>query len=155
MLVTCKGCKTKIDRDIAFKVVVNGKNNYYCDQLEYENINLEKESRVKVIDLSYQIIGNTTNTFLMKELGDIAKVHTYTKMSKFLGNYLNEFKKIMSREFPNEYGKIRYFAAVIKNKIGDYKEIIENTEVNNFEFVKVVNYTPTKKKTFAEYINEY
>jgi hypothetical protein len=155
LLVTCKGCKTKIDRDNAFKVVVNGKNNYYCDQLEYENIMLEKESRVKVINLSYEIIGQTTNTFLMKELGDIAKVHTYMKMSKFLGNYLNEFKKILSRDFPNEYAKIRYFAAVIKNKIGDYKEVIENTEVNNFEYVKVVNNTPTKKKTFTEYINEY
>jgi hypothetical protein len=27
--------------------------------------------------------------------------------------------------------------------------------VNNFEYVKVVNNTPTKKKTFTEYINEY
>jgi hypothetical protein len=155
LLVTCKGCKTKIERDIAFKVVVNGKNIYYCDQLEYENIILEKENRLKVIDLSFRIIGNTTNTSLMKELGDIAKIHTYTKMLKFMESNFNELNTIMNRNFTSEYGKIKYYATVIKNKIGDYKEIIENTEVNNFEFVKVVNYTPTKKKTFTEYINEY
>jgi hypothetical protein len=155
LLVNCKGCKTKIDRDNAFKVTVNGKNTYYCNQSEYENIILEKENRLKVIDLSFKILGNTTNTSLMKELGDIAKIHTYTKMLKFIESNLNELNNIMNRNFTSEYGKIKYFSTVIKNKIGDYKEIIEKIEVNNFEFVKVVNYSPTKKKTFTEYINEY
>jgi hypothetical protein len=155
LLVTCKGCKNKIDRDTAYKIVTNGKNTYYCDQLEYENIILEKENRLKVIDLSFRIIGNTTNTSLMKELGDIAKIHTYTKMLKFMENNRNELTIIMNRNFTSEYGKIKYFSTVIKNKIGDFKEIIENNEVNNFEYIKVVKYTPTKKKTFTEYINEY
>jgi hypothetical protein len=155
LLVTCKGCKNKIERDIAFKVVVSGKNNYYCNQTEYENIILEKENRLKVIELAFEIIGHTTNTALMKELGDIAKIHTYTKMLKYMENNINELNKIMSRDFTSEFGKIRYFATIIKNKIGDYKEIIENTDVNNFEFIEVINYTPTKKKTFTDFINEY
>jgi YHS domain-containing protein len=155
LLVTCKGCKKKIDRDAAYKIIINGKNNYYCNQLEYENIKNEKENRLKVIDLSFEIIGYTTNTSLMKELGEIAKVHTYTKMLRFMESNLNELNNIMTRNFTSEYGKIKYFATVIKNKIGDYKELIEKTEVNNFEFIRVMKYTPTKKKTFTDYINEY
>jgi hypothetical protein len=116
---------------------------------------LEKESRVKVIDMSYEIIGNTTNTLVLKEISDIGKTHTYYKLLKFMQSNCYELTKIMNKNNSNEYGKIRYFFTIIKNKIGDYKELIENTEVNNFEYVKVVNYTPTKKKTFTEYINEY
>ena len=31
-LVTCRACKTKIDRDLAFKV---GERSYYCTEKEY------------------------------------------------------------------------------------------------------------------------
>jgi hypothetical protein len=155
LLVTCKGCKNKIDRDLAFKVVVNGKNTYYCNQTEYENIILEKESRVKIIDLSYEIIGNSTNTLILKEISEIGKIHTYYKFLKFMQSNYYELTKIMNKNNSNEYGKIKYFFTIIKNKIGDYKEIIENTDVNNFEFIEVTNYTPTKKKTFTDFINEY
>lgn len=155
MLVTCKACKTKIDRDTAYKVVIKEKNTYYCDAFEYEKINIENESRMKVIDLSFEIIGQTTNTSLMKELTDIAKVHTYAKLLKFMEENIIELDSAMTKEFVHEYAKIRYFSAIIKNQIGDFKEKVEETEVYNVDIVEEVKYTPTKKKSFADFIDEY
>jgi hypothetical protein len=139
-------------------VVVKGKNTYYCNVEEYETINIEKESKNKVIDLAFELVGKTTNTALFKELTDISKVHTYTKMFKFMEENMIDLDVAMSRnDFVHEFAKIRYFAAIIKNQIGDYKEKleVENTEVHGFDFVEEVKYTPTKKKSFADFIDEY
>jgi YHS domain-containing protein len=156
LLVICKGCRNKIDRETAYKVVVKGKNNYYCNVKEYETINTEKESKNKVIDLSFELIGQTTNTALFKELTEIANVHTYTKMLKFMEeNYIDLDVAISSNSYVHEYAKIRYFAAIIKNQIGDFKEKVENTEVHDFDYVEEVKYTPTKKKSFTDFIDEY
>jgi hypothetical protein len=156
LLVTCKGCKKKIDRDTAYKVVVKNKNTYYCDVDEYVKINTENESRFKVIDLAFEILGKTTNTTLMKEITEIAKVHTYTKLLKFMEENMIEIDAAMTRtDFVHEYAKIRYFAAIIKNQIGDFKEKVENTEVHDYDYVEEVKYTPTKKKSFADFIDEY
>jgi hypothetical protein len=155
MLVTCKGCKSKIDRDNAFKVVINNKNNYYCNAEEYNNLILEKESRSKVIDLSFQIIGETTNTYLMKELKTISEVHSYHKMSLFLEQNVYELIKTMNKITGNEFGKIRYFAAIMKNELGEFEPKIEEDEsLHNFEYV-YYKYNQTKKKSFNQFIEEY
>jgi hypothetical protein len=157
LLVICKGCKKKIDRDTAYKVAVKNKNTYYCDVFEYERINIENESRFKVIDLAFELIGKTTNTTLMKEITEIAKVHTYTKLFKFMEENMIDIDVAMSRtDFVHEYAKIRYFAAIIKNQIGDFKEKLEDTEVHDFvDVIEQVKYTPTKKKSFTDFIDEY
>jgi hypothetical protein len=157
LLVKCKGCGNKIERDTAFKVVIKDKNTYYCNANEYETINTEKESKNKVIDLSFELIGKTTNTALFKELTEIANVHTYTKMLKFMEENFIDLDVAISSNNPyvHEYAKIRYFAAIIKNQIGDFKEKVENTEVHDFDYVEDVKYTPTKKKSFTDFIDEY
>ena len=43
MLVKCRLCGTKVDRNEAFKVVVGGKNTYYCNEAEYQKVLHEKE----------------------------------------------------------------------------------------------------------------
>lgn len=156
MLVKCKACSNKIDRDTAFKLVVKGKNNYYCNVEEYEKIKFENESRFKVIDMCFEIVGKTTNTTLMKEITEIAKVHGYGKLRNYMEDNLIELDAtISSGSFVHEYAKIRYFMAIVKNSIGDYKETIENTEVHDYDYVEEVKYTPTKKKSFTDFIDEY
>lgn len=157
MLVNCKICKNKVDRDNAYKVVVNGKNQYYCNIDEYVAWNEENESRVKVIDFAFEVIGETTNTSLMKELKQIAKVHTYKKMINYLEYDTENIVNAMNKSFETEYGKIRYFTAIIKNSIGDFKEKVEETndEVFGMDIIEEVKYTPTKKKSFADFIDEY
>lgn len=156
MLVKCKACGNKIERDTAFKVTVKKANKYYCNQEEFEKINYENESRFKVIDMCFEIIGKTTNTTLMKEITEIAKVHGYGKLRNYMeDNFLELDTTISTGSFVHEYAKIRYFMAIIKNSIGDYKEKIEQTEIHDYDFVEEVKYTPTKKKSFTDYIDEY
>jgi YHS domain-containing protein len=156
LLVKCKVCSTKIDRDTAFKVVVKGTNRYYCNAKEYESFNIENENRFKVIDMAFDLVGKTTNTTLMKEITEIAKVHGYSKLRKYMEENMLEIDTALSRNnFTHEYAKIRYFAAIIKNSIGDFKEQVENTEVHGYDFVEEVKYTSTKKKSFADFIDEY
>lgn len=155
MLVKCKICKDKkIDRDTAYKVTINGKNQYYCNVDEYVRFNTENESRFKVIDLAFEIIGKTTNTSLMKDLSEIAKIHTYTKMIKYMEANLHDIYTFMNKDFTSEYGKIRYFTAIIKNSIGDFVEKKQDTEVY-VDVVEEVKYTPTKKKSFSDFLDEY
>lgn len=155
MLVTCKVCKSKIERDNAYKVVLNNKNNYYCNAKEYNDLILEKESRSKVIDLSFKIIGETTNTYLMKEIKVISEIHSYQKIALFLEQNSHELVKVMNKINGNEYGKIRYFTTVIKNEIGNFTPKVDEDELlHNFEYV-YYKYSPTKKKSFNQLIEEY
>jgi hypothetical protein len=154
LLVKCKICKNKIDRDTAYRVVVKDKNQYYCNVDEFVGFNTENESRFKVIDLAFEIIGKTTNTILMKDLSEIAKIHTYTKILKYMESNLHDIYTFMNKDFTSEYGKIRYFTAIIKNSIGDFVEKKQDTNVY-VDVIEEVKYTPVKKKSFTDFVDEY
>lgn len=157
MLVKCRICKNKIERNEAYKVVVKDKNQYYCNAEEFSEWNRENENRMKSIDLIFELIGETTNTSLMKELSQIAKVHSYTKIANYLETNMFDLDISMNKEFETEYGKIRYLMAIVKNSIADFKEKEDENEeiVPNVDFVEEVKYRPTKKKSFADFIDEY
>ncbi|MBD1379092.1 hypothetical protein [Metabacillus arenae] len=158
MLVKCRICKNKIERNEAYKVVVKNKNQYYCNAEEYSDWNKENESRMKVIDFAFEVLGETTNTSLMKELQGIAKIHTYKKMINYLESDVENIVNAMDKHFEKEYAKIRYFTAIIKNSIGDFRDKIEETDEEfmvELDIVEEVKYTPTKKKSFSDLIDEY
>ena len=67
MLVKCRQCGTKIDRKTAFKVVVGGKNAYYCNEAEYQKTLHEKEIKTITYDCINQIFGyKVLNSALFK-----------------------------------------------------------------------------------------
>lgn len=157
MLVKCKGCGKKNERDISFKVVVKGKNHYYCNEGEYNKIQIEKESRVKILGLIQEIIGRTTNTVLFKELKVIADIHGYYRILNYIEHNKAVLIKNTNKHFNSEYSKIRYFCAILKNNISDYKiekEIIENDK-GITEFISVKYKSRKKKKSLNDYLNEY
>jgi hypothetical protein len=157
MEVKCKACGNKINRDIAYKIIINTKNQYYCNEQEYLNIQKEKDARIKVFSIIEKIIGNTTNTILFKEIGFLAKSYSYVLLEKYLVENMQELQINMAKIFSNEYGKIKYFSTIIKNNIGDFKEINKSIENKSFniEMVKT-KYTPKKrKKSLNQYMEEY
>ena len=104
--VTCRACGKKIDITSAFKATSR---TYYCSEQEYL---IEKA----LLDIIYEIIGQTKNTILFAEMrlwGDHNKVYNYLKENK------TKIQQDMSKEFVSEYAKIRYFSALIKNRIAD------------------------------------
>ena len=54
------------------------------------------------------------------------------------------------------YHKVEFDALTFYPKLQEIKEKIENNEVNDYvDVVEEVKYTPTKKKSFADFIDEY
>ena len=131
MLVTCKICKTKVDRDSCYKRVVNGKNWYCCSQEEYDKHEQAKAKEAadkdKVYKLVCQIIGRDQiiNSILWKEKA----VWNSVKPDEIIGKYLEENKdyltSVISRLEDKEFNRIRYLSAIVKNNLGDFKPKVE------------------------------
>ena len=131
MLVTCKICKTKVDRDSCYKRVVNGKNWYCCSREEYDKHEQAKAKEAadkdKVYKLVCQIIGRDQiiNSILWKEKA----VWNSVKPDEIIGKYLEENKdylvSVISRLEDKEFNRIRYLSAIVKNNLGDFKPKVE------------------------------
>lgn len=148
MLVKCRKCNNKVDRTLAFKVVVGGKNTYYCNEEEYKQYLEEqrlKEERQKKVKEEKELLNKKkeenkllrekiyknieyifgylpVNTALYKEMNELFKVFEYKTISQYLEqkkDYLCETLRM--KEFSSEYGKIRYFSAILKNSMADFE----------------------------------
>lgn len=155
MLVICKACKKKIDRDTAYKVVVAGKNQYYCNEKEYLNIMEEKQAKKEVFNLCTEILGATTNTILFKEMTEISSVYSYKKILEYLKCNLPSIKSYMYKTFTSEFGKIKYFTTIIKNNIGDYVAEIKDEKTIEMETTEVNYKARSRKKSLSQYLAEY
>ena len=157
MLVKCKCHSVKIDRDIAFKVVVNSKNEYYCSELEYLELKEKKEIRKILLEKINEVFGYIiTNTILNKELSELSKVYSFKKINSYVSENMIELQKFMSRSFTSEYGKIKYFTTILKNNLKDY--IVANSEIikeSTEQEVIITKYKPrNRKKSLDEYISD-
>lgn len=145
MIVKCRKCGQQIDRNTAYKVVVGNSNHYYCGKGEYELVLKEREAKNKVFALIDEIFGHhVINTAIFKEINEIVKVHNYVVIEDYLSSDKFYLTQCMHKEFSSEYAKIRYFAAIIKNKIGDHKttQKIRNEAIKQSDFDLLdTNYT--------------
>ena len=158
MLVNCK-CHigNKIDRDIAYKVVVNNKNEYYCTEKDYLKIINDKENRKILLEKINDVFGYIiTNTILHKELSEISNIHTYNKISSYIQDNKSQLEKFMKKDFDTEYGKIRYFSTILKNNLVDYKiPKKEKDKEINVEIISVKYTSKNRKKNLNEYLDEF
>ena len=157
MNVKCKGCGKQIDKNAAYKVTKGKVNNYYCSETEYNCILSEKFSIQKDKDDTYtlieEIIGKTTNTILFKEVKIWLTVAGYKVIIAYLTDNKTYISSVIqSKNFTNEYAMIRYFSAIVKNNIGNYKpskpEPIKKADVEIYEtkFKPIV-----RRKCLADY----
>ena len=122
MRVKCKICGEKVDRDKAYKVVVKGKNNYYCNESEYKEWILKQDIKNDVYRLIYDIFERrNTNTVLFKEVQGLSDVYTYEKILAYLKENESYLCRIMKKDFSTEYAQIRYFTAILKNNLADFQ----------------------------------
>ena len=156
MLVKCVHCGEKIDRDLAFKVRVGKVNKYYCTEMEYKTEVGKKEVKDNVYILIDNIFGyKITHTSLYKEISEISTIHTFSKINEYLIDRQKDLSSIMSRDFSSEYGKIRYFSAILKNSLTDY--IVKKEEIKKEIIVDIAkdNYTIRKRrKTLLDFEEE-
>lgn len=147
MLVKCRICGNKIDRDTAYKVRNKNVNEYYCSRDEY----LEKLEKIKVKDNTYEklfdIFGRKiTNTALFKEITELENVYGYEKIYQYLCENERYLTNVLSKDFKSEYAQIRYFSAILKNNLADFKIESKQPEKRIEIDMPTVKYTQRKKR---------
>lgn len=144
MKVKCKFCGELNEKDTAYKVAVGKVNTYYCSETEYlesqKEKQLKKEIKNNVYKIIEDIIGKTINTTLHKEVSIWLTVSDYNTIFEYLKENKSFIEKQMGyKNFDNstEYAKIRYFSAIVKNNLSDFKpkkaDVIKNVETEIYE----------------------
>jgi hypothetical protein len=137
MQVTCQICGKKIERDIAYKRVIGKANKYYCSEQEYEAEEARKKKVVEDKDKVYNLICDMfgyeiVNTQFFAEWTLWNKLKSNEDIYKYLRENEDYLQQICDKSFNSEYQKIRYFSAVLKNSLKDFKpkvEVIEKLKV--------------------------
>ncbi len=124
MLVKCRICGKKVDRNEAFKVAVEGKPNaYYCSEAEYNKMMENRKNRNDTYYCIYDIFGYTvTNTVLNKEVNALGKIYGFKLILEYLHDNQEYLTRIVGREYNSEFAKIKYFSAILKNSLVDYRD---------------------------------
>lgn len=154
MLVKCRCCNKKIERNDAFKVVVSGRNHYYCNEEEYQSIIKQQEQKDNTYNCICEIFGyKITNTALFKEINNLLETYSYELIFEYLHKNKDYLCSVMQKEFVSEYARIRYFSAILKNSLVDFKmkepskPKIVDVEVD----MPVINYKrKSKRKALCE-----
>ena len=155
----CKVCKTKLDAKTAYKVVVNGKNTYYCNEKEYFAENLKKKNKDVVMNLVDDIFGyKIINNLIQKEYNKWSEAVSTEKIISYLKENKEFLSNIMDKkDFSNEYGKIRYFSTILCNGLKDFKE---KTKPDLFTYTSKDEHYETKfklreRKALLDFEEEY
>lgn len=120
MLVKCRTCGKKIERNDAYKVSKGKVNEYYCNEQEYLDKVHAKDLHDDVYNKIFDIFGYTIeNKIIYKEISALEKIYGFQRIYDVLCYHEAQLEGIMSRDFNSEYGKIRYFSVVLKNKLSE------------------------------------
>lgn len=165
MQVTCSICKKKIEKDIAYKIVTvsptNGKktNKYYCSEAEYireeERKKKAKEDKDKVYFLICDMFGyEIQHTQFFDEWKAWNKLKTNEIIYKYLRENETYLRQMCDKPFNNEYSRIRYFSAILKNSLMDYVPKVEVAEKPKVVVEETIYETPmrsiNKRRSLAD-----
>lgn len=160
----CQICKKQLDTNEAYKVLdKNNKNKYYCSENEYVEWqsakDKEKADKKKVFDLIGKIFGyQVVNTILYKEW----QLWNVLKSNEIISEYLTEKESYLTQTIgrldSNEYAKIKYFSAILKNDLKDYKVKEETIEKPTIVVDQTMYESPTrvinKRRSLADLEDE-
>lgn len=133
----CRYDKKPVDTKTAFKVVIKDKNTYWCceecynlylqDKAQQDKITAEYD---EIFELTKQIFGYefTGYSLLKREINTWEKIGTREKIIAYLKENKNWLSDVMSKNFASDYNRVRYYSAVISNKLHDYRSRVEAAE---------------------------
>lgn len=135
--VKCRYCGEQIDVNTAFAVKHGKSNWYYCNE-EHSNLKLPRDELYEQLNAIFGKI--VTHTVLYKEFDYLGSIYGYELMLAYIKQEYQYLCMVMSRDFSNDYNRIRYLSAIFKNHLGDFevpkeeiKEIKKEVEVEFYE----------------------
>ena len=148
----CQCCKKQLDTKEAFKVEINGKNKYWCNEKCYKITEEEKERQAQ-IKAEYDEIFETTKeifgyeftgySLLQREVKVWEKLTTRQKIILYLKENKDWLSTVMSKEFNGDYNRVRYFSAVVSSKLHDFKPKVEEAPKPKVMVEETIYDTPT------------
>lgn len=146
MRVTCRYCKSKIEKKDALQIPGEKYNTYYCNQECYDKANAEKKA--KEIE---RLAKKQENEEYVKEKAEYDEIFEETKAifgyefqgygilkrevknwekladKKKILSYLKENEDFLSstlarKEFANDFNRVRYYSVIVSSKLHDYRE---------------------------------
>ena len=133
--VKCRFCKEMIDSLGAFSSPVNV-GFYYCNEEEYNAYMNEREKkkaaserakeRIHKIDPVYEAVAEilgyrTQHSIFFNEMKLWRGICNDETILSYLAENKSFLESTMQKDFDNEYKKIKYFSAILKNNLGNYK----------------------------------
>lgn len=156
----CKICGSDLDTKTAYKVTdKNGKNKYYCSSEEFETEEARKkkakENRDKVYYLICDMFGyEIVNTKFFAEWLLWNKLKSDEIIYKYLRDNETYLQQVCDKSYKNEYNKIMYFSAILKNSLRDYVPKVEAVEKPKVEVEETIYEAPTqslnKRRSLAD-----
>lgn len=161
----CKLCKKELTTDTAYRVVVNGKNNYYCSEDEYDNMIIEKNKKKNLmIYIACEVLqyedGQIVPPALTKKLSKLNEFYSVEVIHETFRQKRDDIHYWMkNKDFSSEYGMISYIMKIIENNINDVykvwkykqqqlqKEKNNNTDVNMLNEVVEMKVNKSKKNS--------
>lgn len=151
--VKCRFCEQFTTQKEAFKVVVKGKNEYYCNEEHYKEAIETKENRKKFLEMSCELFDYNvaTDTYFLKELKEASLSLPIKTMRYYLEDNMIDLDVALAKDFKTLIFKVKYFFAIIKRGVAEYEKIrkIESNEkilTTNMEHYKY-KFKPRRKKT--------
>ena len=138
----CQCCKKQLDTKEAFKVEVNGKNKYWCNEECYKITVEEREKQAKIkaeydeiYEITKEIFGYefVGYSLLKREVMDWEKIGDRQKIIAYLNENKNWLSDVMNKEFSNDYNRVRYYSAIVVSKLHDYN--LKSVEANKPKIV--------------------
>ena len=124
----CQICKKQLNTDIAYKIIKNNKNLYYCSKEEYDNNIKEQEIKHSCLDYIAQCMRLKFCTpFVLKEINKLINYYDYPVIKRTFKDNIKSIDWFLdNNENNSEFGKVRYIFTIIQNNINksakDYKE---------------------------------
>lgn len=158
--VTCQLCKTKGTSDTFYKVTDDkGKSKYYCNELELNNFNLEKEKFKELMRyiamevLNYQD-GQIVPPTIVKRIRTMNNFYDYEVIHEcFKDNKENIQYWISNKNFDSEFGMANYIMRIIENNINDvynkwkHKKVTEQKTESSSLDLEIINDLNENKTT--------
>ena len=179
MRVTCRYCKSKIEKKDALQITGEKNNTYFCNQECYDKASAEKKAK-EIERLAkkqereeyakekaeYDEIFEETKTIFGYEFQGYGilkrEVKNWEKLAdkKKILSYLKENEDFLSstlarKEFANDFNRVRYYSVIVSSKLHDYKgrpPVVDNAMPKESSFVLFEPVRENKKirKSFAE-----
>lgn len=115
----CTHCKKQLNTDIAYKVIVNGRNKYYCNEEEYRQIQEEIDNKNKCLE-TIMVMLNVPfiQPIMLKEINLLREFYSYIVIEKaFKDNEQSILWFLENKDNGSDFGKIKYIMTIIKNNI--------------------------------------